>query len=597
VLSGEARFAERVWRDIVSWIEANPPLFGINWSSPLEVAIRLMSWAMALDLIGADGALEGDAASVAASVSLRAGHLSDNLSFYASSRNNHLIGEAAGLLVIGAKFPFLRRAERLTRAGKRVLERELIAQVSADGVTREQAFQYQSFVLEFALLGMAAGASMGTSLAPNCVETIGRMSRFLSNVSGIGGLPPRVGDGDGGRALGLSDSAGRQAAEAVVAGALAAGETPVGSFAAADLVPALWLFGPDAVDDLAGRCTDGREPIGEEAASCFFAEGGYFVPSSKKQHGVIDCGPLGYLSIAAHGHADCPSLSVSHRGRWVLVDPGTSCYHRDALWRDHFRSTIAHNTVSVDGLSQSKMLGPFMWGRRARAEQIAWATTRSFDYFEGAHDGYAGAGGVRHRRFVLFGKRGYWLIVDHLEGEGRHRIDATFQLARGFSRRAGNGLVFASDDGTAVEFRTWLPSGMATEIFEGVDAPPRGWVSGGFGQKDAAPAVVVGGVVEVPVTLLTAVIPFGGENAVDVDCLTAEWNGGAIFEIAFPEGKDGVLLGALGPALSDERFSGTLGFVTERESGRETMGLDVIEWTKAGSDVIHEPVANILLRR
>ncbi len=597
VLSGEVRFAERVWRDIVSWIEANPPLFGINWSSPLEIAIRLMSWAMALDLIGAEGAEGGDAALVAASVSLQVGHLSDNLSVYASSRNNHLIGEAVGLLVTGAKFPFLRRADRLSRAGRRVLERELIAQVSTDGVTREQAFQYQSFVLEFALLGMAAGASMGTSLAPNCVGRIGRMSRFLSKVSGIGGVPPCVGDGDGGRALGLSDNAGRQAAEVVVAGALAAGGMPTGSFAAADLTPALWLFGPDAIDDLAGRCAEGREPIEEETASCFFAEGGYFVPSSEKQHGVIDCGPLGYLSIAAHGHADCLSLCVSHRGRRVLVDPGTFCYHRDALWRDHFRSTLAHNTVSVDGRSQSTMLGPFMWGRRARAEQIAWATTRRFDYFEGAHDGYAGAGGVRHRRSVLFGKRGYWLIVDHLEGEGRHRIDATFQLDRGFSRRAGSGLVFASDDGAAVEFRTWLPGGMSTEIFEGADAPPRGWVSDGFGRKDAAPAVVVGGVVELPVTLLTAVIPFDGKNAVDVDCLTKEWSGGAIFEIVFPEGRDRVLLGASGAALPDERFSGTLGFVTERESGRETMGLDVIEWTKAGSDVIHEPVANILFGR
>ena len=594
VLSGEARFAERVWRDIVSWIEANPPLFGINWSSPLEIAIRLMSWAMALDLIGADGAQEGDAALVVASVSLQVGHLSDNLSVYASSRNNHLIGEAVGLLVTGAKFPFLRRSQRLSRAGKRVLERELIAQVSADGVTREQAFQYQSFVMEFALLGLAASAAMGTSLAPDCVERIGGMSRFLSNVSGIGGVPPCVGDGDGGRALGLSDNAGRQAAEAVVAGALAAGETPSGSFVAVDLAPALWLLGPDAVDDLAGRRTNGRELIEEEAASCLFAEGGYFVPSSKKQHGVIDCGPLGYLSIAAHGHADCLSLCVSHRGRWVLVDPGTFCYHRDALWRDHFRSTLAHNTVSVDGLSQSKMLGPFMWGRRARAEQIAWVTTRRFDYFEGAHDGYAGAGGVRHRRSVLFGKRGYWLIVDHLEGEGRHRIDATFQLARGFSRGDGGGLVFASDDGTAVEFRTWLPDGMATEILEGVDAPPRGWVSGGFGQKEAAPAVVLGGVVELPVTLLTAVIPFDGENAVDVDCLTAEWNGGAVFEIAFPEGEDRILLGAPGLVLPDERFSGAVGFVAERESGRETMGLDIVEWTRAGSDVIHEPVANIL---
>ncbi|MEA3409594.1 MAG: hypothetical protein U9Q95_04525, partial [Candidatus Eisenbacteria bacterium] len=172
-----------------------------------------------------------------------------------------------------------------------------------------------------------------------------------------------------------------------------------------------------------------------------------------------------------------------------------------------------------------------------------------------------------------------------------------FQLGRGFSTGPGDGLVFASADGPAVEFRTWLPGGMTTEIVEGADAPPRGWVSDGFGQKDAAPAVVAGGVVELPATLLTAVVPFDGENAVVVECLTGEWNGGAVFEVAFPEGLDRVLLGTPDVSLADERFSGTLGFVATRESGRETWGFDITEWTKAGADVIHEPVANALSAR
>jgi hypothetical protein len=52
----------------------------------------------------------------------------------------------------------------------------------------------------------------------------------------------------------------------------------------------------------------------------------------------------------------------------VIVDPGTYCYHREPRWRNHFRSTAAHNTVVLDGADQSEMLGPFMWGRRARPE-------------------------------------------------------------------------------------------------------------------------------------------------------------------------------------------------------------------------------------
>lgn len=593
-LTGDARFADRVWRDIISWIDANPPLFGINWSSPLEIAIRLMSWAMALDLVGSRGATGYDAATVAASVSLQAAHLSDNLSVYASSRNNHLIGEAAGLLVAGAKFRFLRRAGEFSKRGRAVLEREVSAQVSADGVTREQAFQYQVFVIEFALLGMAALTALGTSLASDSVETVGRMSRFLGSVSGIGGVPPSVGDEDGGRAYELSDRRGRQPATAAAAGALAAGTAPPASSVAADFEPALWLFGTEPVLDLARRCGGEHGADGDRGSSLFFADGGYFVPTGDKQHGVIDCGPLGYLSIAAHGHADCLSLAVSHRGRWVLVDPGTYCYHRDALWRDHFRSTPAHNTVSVDGLSQSTMLGPFMWGRKARARQLAWASTPNFDYFEGAHDGFAPQGGVRHRRSVFFGKRGYWLVVDHLEGRGRHTVDATFQLAEGHVRRPDEELVFTAADDRAVEFRTWLPGGVAARVVEGDETPPRGWVSTGFGSRVAAPAVLLTGVVELPATLVTAVVPFEGESSIQIDCPTEGWKGGAVFDIEHPEGRERVLLGAPGSLPPEERFSGTVGFVSDCGGGTERAGLRVTEWTVEGEGVEHEPVADLL---
>jgi len=596
-LSGESRFAERVWRDIVSWVEVNPPLFGINWSSPLEIAIRLMSWSMALDLIGAHGARDEDAALVTTSVSLQADHLSDNLSVYASSSNNHLIGEAAGLLVVGAKFPFLRRADKYARRGKALLERELGAQVSADGVTREQAFQYQVFILEFALLGMAAARALGTSLASSYVETVGRMSRFLSAVSGTAGVPPAVGDDDGGRVFELSDRAGRQAARAAAVGAMAAGDARPDAMAASDLEPALWLFGAEPTTEFAtGRTGRHGSDAGAAAPDCF-TDGGYFVAAGGDHHGVIDCGPLGYLSIAAHGHADCLSLAVSHGGRWVLVDPGTYCYHRDGFWRDHFRSTAAHNTVSVDGLSQSMMLGPFMWGKRARAEQIAWASTPWFSYFEGAHDGYASTAGVRHRRSIVFGKRGYWLIVDHLEGSGRHRIDGSFQLAEGYSRLPADGLLLGTPDGRSAEFRTWLPEGVSAEVFEGEAAEPLGWVSAGFGRKIAAPVVVETGSVELPVTLLTAVVPFTGEAAVDVRCLTDGWDGGAVFEIDHPAGRDTVLLGAPRSMTDGGRFTGTIGFIAEGSGGATAAGLGVGEWTRAGSSVVHERVANILAGR
>ncbi len=80
-----------------------------------------------------------------------------------------------------------------------------------------------------------------------------------------------------------------------------------------------------------------------------------------------DGGPHGFLSIAAHGHADALSVEVRHDGVELLVDPGTYCYHGEPEWRSYFRSTRAHNTIEVDGEDQAVEAGPFMWAEHADA--------------------------------------------------------------------------------------------------------------------------------------------------------------------------------------------------------------------------------------
>ena len=80
-----------------------------------------------------------------------------------------------------------------------------------------------------------------------------------------------------------------------------------------------------------------------------------------------DGGPQGFLSIAAHGHADALSIEVRHDGVDLLVDPGTYCYHGEPEWRSYFRSTRAHNTIEIDGEDQAHEAGPFMWAEHADA--------------------------------------------------------------------------------------------------------------------------------------------------------------------------------------------------------------------------------------
>src|SRR5207245_173758 len=97
-----------------------------------------------------------------------------------------------------------------------------------------------------------------------------------------------------------------------------------------------------------------------------FPAGGYYVLGSDLDQPaevrvIADCGPLGYLSIAAHGHADALSFTLSIAGDEVLIDPGTYAYHTHSGWRAHFRGTAAHNTVRIDGVDQSVPAGNFLW--------------------------------------------------------------------------------------------------------------------------------------------------------------------------------------------------------------------------------------------
>ena len=129
-----------------------------------------------------------------------------------------------------------------------------------------------------------------------------------------------------------------------------------------------WLLGDGADADFAALPTTGaRLPVRPA-----FPAGGYHILGCDFETGneirvVVDAGPLGYQTIAAHGHADALSFTLSVGGLEFLIDPGTYAYHTQRPWRDYFRGTGAHNTVRVDGLDQSRSGGNFMWLKKANA--------------------------------------------------------------------------------------------------------------------------------------------------------------------------------------------------------------------------------------
>src|SRR5262249_15911303 len=102
LLNGRREYLDEAVRQAGSWMDANPFLCGINWTSALEVAFRSLSWMWLWKLAGSQ--MEEAFARRFPTELYRHGRFLDtNLSVYFSP-NTHLLGEAVALHALGVLF-------------------------------------------------------------------------------------------------------------------------------------------------------------------------------------------------------------------------------------------------------------------------------------------------------------------------------------------------------------------------------------------------------------------------------------------------------------------------------------------------------------
>ena len=378
-ITGEREFSERALAWLADFTERNPLGHGIHHTSGIEMALRVITTTWTLALLG-ERAEPARVAPALGLVAQQAFHCRDHLSL-GSSANNHLVAEYAAMTVLGAAFPTVRDGASLLDAGLAGLERECLRQIHEDGVPAEQAFGYLPFLWELFLIPFAAAEAAGRSISSATRMRLRSSLEFARAIRLPGGRWPQIGDEDDGRVLLAHDDASRL--------------DRVGNALAAWLhggVPSpgkIWLYTGSGADPLSpgesvfARVLLGRAPDPSRAAAGGghgFPSGGYSVWRDCGTIITLDHGPLGLGPLAAHGHADALSITVFRGDDPIVVDPGTFAYHEDPAARDRCRSTPVHSTVSFGGRSQSEMLGPFLWGRRARVtsrgdeHECAWAS-------------------------------------------------------------------------------------------------------------------------------------------------------------------------------------------------------------------------------
>jgi hypothetical protein len=485
-LTRKRKYFDALVEQLDSWFLACPCGLGANWSSALEAGIRLANWSIAWQLLGGHEALEADLRGRwLKSVYQHARFVRHWFSAH-SSANNHLLGEATGLFIAALTWPHWPEAKDWLAVSKKIIEREALAQTAPDGVSREQAVWYQQFVLDMLVLALLAGKASGERFSPQFESRVEAMTDFIGCIMDVGGNVPMFGDADDGAFVRLAPQAGASPFRSALGiGALLfkRGDFKLKAKRIDD--KARWLFGEQADEAFAALEPEAtRLPLRQA-----FADGGYYILGSdfdtrREIRAVVDAGPLGYTAIAAHGHADALSFTLSVQGREFLIDPGTYAYHTQQAWRQYFRGTSAHNTVRIDGLDQSEQGGNFLWLRKAHAGCALWLSTAEAETFEGWHDGYARLEDpVKHRRLVSLDKRARRLVVeDNLEMQGSHDVELFFHCAEACAVDAAPGGFVLSRD--AVQVKIELPPCGDSSVHKGELAPILGWVSRAFDRRE-----------------------------------------------------------------------------------------------------------------
>lgn len=322
------------------WCDRNTPGQGINWTSALEAGLRLMNfcWFDALVRGCNDPELARRQDELTARIVPAHAWWVWRRRSFGSSANNHLIGELAALVMAARRWPALQPTIGTPEQLWQPLKKELLRQFAMDGGNYEQAIHYHLFAWE--MIWHAGKAADG--LKDEVLERLRLAAQFFVNVAEA---PEGWDYGDSDDAQVLPLALKRRNAVAELRG---------------------WLL--SRPDGASVRYWLGEPPKGVKppvrTTWHMHRESGLAVWRDARWTVRADGSPLGFGSMAAHGHLDALHVSLWIEQQALLIDPGTGAYYSDPALRAELAAWEAHNgPVPVAGRSTPQRMGAFLWAR------------------------------------------------------------------------------------------------------------------------------------------------------------------------------------------------------------------------------------------
>ncbi len=385
-LTEDRRYADEIFQQWRHWHAENPYPFGINWVSSLEVAFRSLSWIWMYQLLEGTPVMPREFRKEwLRAQALNGRHIERYLSTYFSP-NTHLLGEAVALLFLGIHVPGNLSGGTLEVSwdGKSFCRR-----VAASGPGRRfplRAIDLLSlFTRSTSFLHAVVLASLNELAFPAEFEKT--IEKMMDALLLLGTCEARH------HSWATTTEDGCSIPGAIEASICWIRSPREPCFSIVEISKlrlrsyAKRRSGSWENRALPNGISCRTQQPGSSSASLQSA-GLHLLATSNPHKSIIGRWRSTRRPRRSHGHADALSVCLHSQGHALLVDPGTFEYVGDGKERDLFRSTAMHNTLRVDGESQSEPAGPFAWKQFSRAKTEQWITGENFDLFVGSHDGY-----------------------------------------------------------------------------------------------------------------------------------------------------------------------------------------------------------------
>lgn len=437
-LTKDEKYAEAFVAHLKSWFAENPPKIGVNWLSSLEIAFRSISWIWAFHFFKNSPKLKAEVfVQMLKYLYLNGRHIETYLSTYFSP-NTHLTGEAFGLYLLGTFMPELDEAKHWKESGYKILMDALDFQIRSDGGYCEQSSHYHRYTTDF-YANLLLLRELGESgIEEKHRKKLEQLFEFLLFITQPNGETSLFGDDDGGRFYFLDEKIITDFRPTLALGATLYNRGDF-KFAAKDAgAELLWLTGVEGL-----RKYEALAAFEPKETSKAFEPSGFFVMrdswKSDANFILLDCGTHGFLNCG-HAHADALNFVFSSNGEPIFIDSGTYNYTSDLEARQVFRSTSAHNCLTVNGESSSIPGEAFSWKSTAQAKALEWWEDENSVYFRGTHDGFARFG-VNYEREFLLKKHGSLVLTEWIKSGGANSYELNFILSPQVEAEIKNGWV------------------------------------------------------------------------------------------------------------------------------------------------------------